>query len=206
MSALLAALPARDNFAIHADRSHGSKVKIFAPHGGCIEPCTEPVVLALSMDLYDCYVFSGRRSSGCFATLHVTSTRYDEPQCLALAEEAELALAVHGCEGREELVYVGGGNADLAAKFLARLVAEGFPAQLAPADMAGGDPRNFVNRARQNGIQLELSAGFRKSLFPSFPKSLQRDPVLFPRFVETVRTWLASVEQYLDPSRPASNS
>ena len=203
MSALLAALPARGNYGIHADRARRSRIKIFAPHGGCIEPCTEPIALAIAGERYDCFVFSGRRASGCFAVLHVTSTRYDEPQCLSMAEEAELALAIHGCEGGEAALYVGGGNEALAADLLAHLSAEGFPAKQAPADMAGGDVRNFVNRARLNGIQLELSAGFRKSLYPSFPKTLQRDALLLSRFVESVRLWLTHTDAKMDPARPA---
>jgi phage replication-related protein YjqB (UPF0714/DUF867 family) len=203
MTELLAALPARENYSVHVDQSHRSSIKIFAPHGGCIEPCTEPVALSIALERYDCFVFSGRRSHGCFATLHVTSVHYDEPQCLALAAEAEIGVAIHGCEGAESIVYVGGGNPALAADLIAHLVAGGFPARPAPARMAGGDDRNFVNRARRKGVQIEMSAGFRKALFPSFPRTLQRDPVYLPRFIATMQAWLVRAEQSLASPMPS---
>ena len=113
MTELVSTLPARENYTIRVDSSHASKIKVFAPHGGCIEPCTGPIALALAKDNFDCFVFSGIRQKDCFKMLHVTSTRYDEPRCLAMAREAEVALAVHGCDGEEPFAQVGGGNVDL---------------------------------------------------------------------------------------------
>jgi len=66
MTELVRTLPARDNYTFHVDGSHKSRVKVFAPHGGCIEPCTEPIALSLAIDNFDCFVFSGMRKEGCF--------------------------------------------------------------------------------------------------------------------------------------------
>jgi phage replication-related protein YjqB (UPF0714/DUF867 family) len=194
MSELLSKLSPKNNYSIHADRSRQSKVKIFAPHGGCIEPCTEPIALAIAMEKHDCFVFSGRRKRGCFNMLHVTSTHYDEPHCLQMAEEAELAIAVHGSDDADDVIHVGGGNTRLGQELTAYLKSLGFPAKPAPPGLEGGDERNFVNRARQKGIQLELSSGFRKSLFPGFPGGIQRDSVRFPRFIGSMRAWIAILE------------
>ena len=90
MTELLRTLPPKENYAISIDSSRNSKIKIFAPHGGCIEPATEPIALALALGSYDYYIFSGKRKEGCNRYLHVTSAHYDEPQCLRMADEAEV--------------------------------------------------------------------------------------------------------------------
>jgi len=197
MTELLSTLPARDNYTIHVDGSHASKVKIFAPHGGCIEPCTGPIALALAIDDFDCFVFSGVRKKDCFKTLHVTSTHYDEPRCLAMVQEAEVALALHGCDGDDAFAQVGGGNEELVRKLSGYLIGLGYSVVPVSGKLKGEDQRNFINRARQKGIQLELSAGFRRNLFPSFPRSIQRHPEEFPKFIESMRSWMLGIERPL---------
>ena len=197
MSKLLNALSARDNYVVHADGSRGSRVKIFAPHGGCIEPGTEALALAISLDRFDYFIFSGKRKKGCFQTLHVTSTHYDEPRCLQMAQEAEVALAIHGCDGDESAIHVGGGNVGLVSNLCHYFDDQKFPAFLATGQMKGEDERNFINRSQQKGVQIELSVGFRKHLFPGFPKTVQRHPQEFPRFVESMRRWLMKIDHNL---------
>ena len=197
MTELVRTLPARENYAIQVDSSHASKIKVFAPHGGCIEPCTGPTALALAKDNFDCFVFSGIRKKDCFKMLHVTSTRYDEPRCLAMAREAEVALAVHGCDGEEPFAQVGGGNVDLVQNLISYLNELGYSADPASADLKGEDERNFINLSRKKGIQVELSAGFRRNLFPAFPRSIQRHPEEFPRFIASMRSWMLGIERGL---------
>jgi phage replication-related protein YjqB (UPF0714/DUF867 family) len=193
MTALLGALPAKDNFSIFIDRSHRSPVKIFVPHGGCIEPCTEPIAMAIAKDRFDLFAFSGVRTKDCFKTLHVTSTHYDEPECLSMAREATLAIAIHGCEGEREAIMIGGGNEPLVQNLLAHLKGLGYPAVKPEGGLSGSDENNFVNFAKHRGIQLELSAGFRRQLFPSFPRSGHRDPAAFPKFVDVMRDWIGTI-------------
>ena len=197
MSALLGVVAPRGNYAIHVDRSHRSNVKIFAPHGGCIEPCTEPIVLAVARGMLDCFVFSGNRKRDCFSTLHVTSTHYDEPQCAEMVRESGVAIAVHGCEGEESVIHIGGGNRNLAPELIQYLAAEGYPAAAAPGNIRGEEKSNFINRARREGIQLELSVGFRRSLFPGFPGCIQRHPRDFPNFIDSLRRWIRELEAAL---------
>ena len=148
--------------------------------------------MAIAMDDYDWYVFSGRRRTSCFATLHVTSTRYDEPVCMEMAEEAELALAIHGCEGETSGVILGGGNEAAVASLKGHLRDAGYTVLDAPDHLQGHNDRNFINRARRRGVQIELTTGLRRELFPGYPKSLQRHPREFQRFIGTMRAWLGS--------------
>ncbi len=197
MQQLLKELPASENYSLQVQRDFRSRVKLFAPHGGCIEPCTGPLVMALTEKGFDSYVFHGVRKKDCYRTLHVTSVHYDEPACLDLAAEAEVAVAIHGCDGREEFIEVGGGNTELRESLEARLRSGGYDLRR-PADARiGEDPRNFVNRARQRGVQLELSAGFRRKLFPDFPRAASRHPVHFPAFLQAMGEWLNDLEERL---------
>ena len=63
--------------------------------------------------------------------------------------------------------------------------------------MQGIDPKNFINRCTRAGVQLELSSGFHRNLFPGFPRETQTHPMEFPRFIGIVRAWLLEVEQEL---------
>jgi len=193
-------LPATGNYTIHVDSSHQSQIKIFAPHAGCIEPCTGPIVHAIALNRFDCFVFSGTRKNDCFQTLHVTSTHYDEPQCLAMIGETILAIAFHGCDGDEPFLLIGGGNKDYSVALSTHLTNAGYKVSPATGNLKGQEERNFINRARRKGIQVECSAGFRRKLFPSFPKTLQRNPVEFPKFIGTMRDWLEKIEIELGAS------
>ena len=197
MTELLDRLPAPENYSFHVSESHRSRIKIFAPHGGCIEPCTEPVALSVARDMLDCFVFSGKRTSGCFKTLHVTSTHYDEPRCLRMVRASELAIAIHGCEGEESSISFGGGNTEMSSNGLRFFREHGYHVAPAAAGMSGEDKRNFINQARRQGVQFELSAGFRRMLFPGFPKGIQRHPQEFPKFIRLMRDWIRHIEATL---------
>jgi phage replication-related protein YjqB (UPF0714/DUF867 family) len=84
-----------------------STVAIIAPHGGKIEPWTSAIATAIAADDYCLYCFEGRKRRE-NRDLHITSTHFDEPQCLTLVSGCDQVVAVHGCEGDEQVVYVGG--------------------------------------------------------------------------------------------------
>ena len=194
MTELLRDLPSPGNYEIQTDESRGSRVKLFAPHGGCIEPCTGALVREIAAGRTDWYVFHGTCRHSCYGTLHVTSTHYDEPRCLRMAERAEVAVALHGCAGDDRFVEVGGGNAPAVASLLELLQEREFPVRPAPDARQGGDARNFVNLSRRRGVQLELSAGFRRSLFADYPRTAHPHPRAVRRLVRTMREWIASLE------------
>ena len=197
MTELLGKVNAQENYEIYADRAYRSKVKLFAPHAGCIEPCTGEIVHALASDQFDCFVFRGIRKKECFKTLHVTSTHYDEPQCLGMVREAELAIAFHGCDGEESFLQLGGGSAAFSSHLSTLLKDSGYKVVPVAQNLRGEDERNFINQAHKKGIQVECSAGFRRNLFPGFPKTLQRHPTEFPRFISLLREWLEIVQAEL---------
>src|SRR6516162_8474933 len=97
MRTLLSSLPPEGNYTFHIEKRYNSFIKLFAPHGGCIEPCTGVLVREIAGDRWDYFIFQGIRKKDCFRTLHVASTNYDEPQCCSLALSATLAVSIHGC-------------------------------------------------------------------------------------------------------------
>lgn len=209
MTELLASLPEKDNYFFKIDATHGSKVKIFAPHGGCIEPGTSPIVLELAEGTFDYYIFHAIRKTRCNQTLHVTSANYDEPGCLRMARDAQVAVAFHGCDGLDSFIEIGGGHPALADGLKGLMSAAGYPVVPASPDLKGERKRNFINQASIGGVQLELSKGLRQSLFADFPRSLQRNPNTLQPFIQTIRGWLKTIEEGLNANQsflPGTNA
>src|SRR5664279_5723233 len=57
-----------------------SRVAIIAPHGGAIEPVTSKLAEATAGASFSWYCFEGL--NGNRGNLHITSSNFDEPQCL----------------------------------------------------------------------------------------------------------------------------
>ena len=190
--AALARAEAPDAYAICV-RDTCSHVVIAAPHGGAIEPGTSEVARALAGEDLSYYLFEGRKPNR-NAELHITSTNFDEPQCLRLVATGALVVTVHGEASDEPVVFLGGRNTELASLRLA-LSGSGFAVRThANPALHGRDPSNIVNRGSSGaGVQLELSRGLRKQLFAS-PQSVGRtQPTqLLRHFVLAVRGTLCS--------------
>lgn len=146
-------------------RTHGRdrSVVVAAPHGGGIEAGSAELAARIAGGEHALYAFQGLRARDNGA-LHLTSARFDEPIALGLVTAAETAVTVHGCRGRRERVYVGGLNAGLASRISEALARAGFPVTHPPAGLQGRKPANLTNRARQAGVQLELSWPLRQRL------------------------------------------
>lgn len=197
MKSLLAAIPAKGNYKFEICSERQSAIKLFAPHGGCIEPGTRRIVQSLAGETWDYYIFRGtRKNRECHQTLHVSSESYDEVRCMDMARKAILAIAVHGRTGEDPRIEVGGGSREFAFLLCELLRSHGFPAQPAPVAMNGQGPRNFVNFAVQRGIQLELTNGFRRSLFSNYPARPKPNRE-FGRFITVVSDWMVGIEHQL---------
>lgn len=194
---LLLSSVAKDNYDFEICTLKNSSVKLFAPHGGCIEPGTAPIVRELAGGRYDYYIFRGLlKGGGCRKLLHVTSTHYDEERCRSMAESALMSLSVHGCKGKDRRIEIGGGNRKLVADLYDTLK-PAYPVILSPGERDGSNPLNFINGSRYQGVQLEISEGFRHYLFPGYPRSMTGNPETLPEFIDTLGTWLRNVENTL---------
>jgi phage replication-related protein YjqB (UPF0714/DUF867 family) len=146
-----------------------SPIAVVAPHGGLIERGTSVIAAAIAADRYSLYCFEGLcfRESG--ARLHITSTRFDEPQALRLVAASEIAIGVHGRKdmGDKASIWVGGLHERLRDAICESLASAGFKTK-AVGDghrLAGRNPANICNRCRHGaGVQLELPRTLRMAL------------------------------------------
>jgi phage replication-related protein YjqB (UPF0714/DUF867 family) len=176
-------------------RSASTALAIVAPHGGGIEPGTSELAEAVAGEGLSFYAFEGVKRSG-NAVLHVTSSRFDEPLCLALLARCDTVLTLHGerdTEGAPE-IQVGGLDEALGARLQQALARRRFRASRAVGQHTGREPENLCNRGRsQRGVQLELSRALRESAFESFSAEgrLHRTP-RFHDLVQAIVGALAS--------------
>ena len=165
-----------------------SEFAIVAPHGGGIEPGTSEIARALAGREFTLYCFEGVRPEG-NDELHVTSHCFDDPACVRLATQAQTVVAVHGCAGEHEAVYVGGLDRGLKARLIEALEAAGFRARPGAGDHAGCYTGNVCNRGRSGrGVQLEITKGLRLAMFEALTwRGREITTPLFDRFVAAVR-------------------
>jgi phage replication-related protein YjqB (UPF0714/DUF867 family) len=144
-----------------------SDIAVIAPHGGWIEPGTSEIARGIAGDDLNLFLFEGLRSRP-HRDLHITSGRFDDPDCLALIAACETVVAIHGSrDDREHDILIGGRDMDGRSAMLDALVAHEWDAAEAPASgyLSGLGIRNICNRgATGRGVQLEIRASLRKRL------------------------------------------
>ena len=171
------------HYQIHViDR--GSSILILAPHGGHIEPGTLQIGKALADDYYSFYGFESLEKRGRATSLHITSSRFDEPRALDLLSRADLAISVHGRKDKDDAqtLWVGGLHECLRDRLVFLLNVACIPAKAVGAghSLSGRDPKNICNQGRLGaGVQFELPARLRQRLL------LERQ--LLAQFKETLR-------------------
>ena len=184
----------------------GGEIAIVAPHGGGIEPGTSEIARglagreiaralsgreiarAVAGQEFGLYCFEGLRPEG-NDELHIASHRFDEPTAVRLVARARVVVAVHGCAGVHQAVYVGGLDRHLRERLIAVLRQAGFEAERATGDLAGCYASNICNRGRSGrGVQLEITGGLRLAMFKGMKwHERQITTPVFDAFVDTVR-------------------
>jgi phage replication-related protein YjqB (UPF0714/DUF867 family) len=157
-------------------KQRNSNVAIIAPHGGTIEPVTSKLAVAIAGDSFSWYCFEGLRGNG--GNLHITSAKFDEPQCLELVAPCDVVVAMHGRkdDGDPTVVHVGGLHDDLRRFISSELSGSGFSATTDSRKFPGRDPFNICNRGRTGqGVQLEMPRSLRDRL--------DNDEALFNQYV-----------------------
>ena len=165
-----------------------SGIAIIAPHGGGIEPGTSEIAYAVAGSQFSYYAFEGLKPRG-NEILHITSTLFDEPKCLHLVQDSEIVIAVHGCDGEEQIIHIGGLHVELKTRLIQSLAQDGFEARLAEVSLSGNQIQNICNRGQSNqGVQLEISAGLRRAMFRKLDRQGRKSTTeVFRRFVSSVR-------------------
>lgn len=150
------------DFRIHIERRASSGIAVVAPHGGAIEEGTSEIARAVAGSEFNLYLFEGLRASGSYAALHLTSHRFDEPQCLALLAGCDQVIAIHGCRGTGPEALLGGRDDGLKMRIGAAIAAAGIETRLAGHRYPAVHQRNICNRGRSGaGVQIELTSALR---------------------------------------------
>ena len=152
-----------------------SGIAVIAPHGGGIEPGTVDIADSVAGGEHGFYCFKGIKKRG-NSDLHITSDKFDEPNGIRIAEEADFVLAIHGCSGTEEVIFIGGNDIEFRKRLSYALVQAGFIVKGNPrSGLEGITPTNICNRGRTGrGGQIELSQGLREKMFEDLADSAGR--------------------------------
>ena len=168
---------------------------IMAPHGGGIEPGTTEIAEFIAGDVHSFYTFSGTKKKG-NKELHIASEQYDEPNALMTVKASDTVITIHGCEGNEQYVFLGGLNDELIKKISFALDKVGFSVkQTGKPHLAGKHPNNICNLCKTNkGIQIEISHGLRKLMFKEMDRIGRKERTdKFNVFVQTIKDVLENV-------------
>lgn len=173
-------------------RKADSKFCILAPHGGGIEPGTATIADAIAGVDHTFYTFKGIKRQG-NRVLHLTSARFDEPFGIQTSNHAVVVLTIHGCNGGQDVIYIGGKDDALKEKMMAMLRRAGFNVVNSEIPgLQGISLENICNRCQSGrGVQLELSRGLRERMIHHLAsRSLRKTTEVFDRFVVAVRNVL----------------
>jgi phage replication-related protein YjqB (UPF0714/DUF867 family) len=173
------------DYRVRAVARPDSPVIVIAPHGGGIEHGTSELAELIAGDDHSLFAFEGLKPYGRNRDLHITSHRFDHPECLTHVGRSSVVLAVHGCKGEAE-IFVGGLDRELSAVLTDRLSGAGFRATAEGHRYPGTHQLNICNRgARRRGAQLE------------FTRDL-REPTVRARIADVVRDALTDYVVLLD--------
>jgi len=173
-------------------RRDNSSIVVLAPHGGGIEPGTSEVATKIAEKEFSLAMFEGKKPTG-NARLHITSTNFDEPRCLQLAQMTDSVIAIHGEGSKERVVFLGGRDEKLGAQVRAVLESQGYQVKIHEnPELQGIATVNICNRGRRGaGVQLELSSGLRKAFFESLTTEGREKPTdELAKFASAVREGL----------------
>lgn len=146
----------RDFVVEIADRRARSAV--VAIHGDPIERGVSGIARAVAGTEHSLYLLEGRLPTRNYEHLHLSSSRFDDPRCLRLIAACTRVVTVHGCNGLDENVLLGGLDTVLKARIAAALTAAGVPCQTDGHRFPGRQPANICNRgATGMGVQVELT-------------------------------------------------
>jgi len=178
-----------DHFTIFEHRG-STGVAIIAPHGGGIETGTSEIAKGIAGQEHTLYCFEGKRPSK-NGDLHITSTKFDEPNAIEIVKQADKVVAIHGCADKKDVIYLSGLDEELKNRIRKSLIVAGFRVEEpATSSMQGIHLSNICNRGKSKcGVQVEISEGLRRIMFEDHTKRAGREVTKFAfnRFVTAIR-------------------
>lgn len=163
-----------------------SNILVSAFHGGFVEPGSTELADEITKEKYDYYTFKALKPgevhepSLTSSSLHITSTRFDEPKMNSMIENKDFCLSLHGFGGKEADFCVGGANAQKRKELVAHL-AQAYPdlksCELCCPPFNGTSLKNPINKCKNQGVQVEMSPKVRKKILENelFKKDLAKN-------------------------------
>jgi len=173
-----------------------SDVAVIAPHGGGIEPGTTEIAKAIASDRFSFYTLEGLKPQG-NKRLHIASNHFDEDRAHRIVQASQLVVAIHGCCGYANWIFIGGLALPERKGIAQSLRGAGFQVELYPPKPLAGEHKNNICNGGINGkgIQIEIDKSIRETMFRSLSKDGREETtIIFDRFVEAIRS---DLEEYL---------
>jgi formylglycine-generating enzyme required for sulfatase activity/phage replication-related protein YjqB (UPF0714/DUF867 family) len=165
-----------------------SGVVVLAIHGGNLQPGTTQIADAVAGDVHSFYSFVSHRPEY-DQTLYIPSIYFDEPTVVEMVSDAQVVLAIYGCQGRAEFVKVGGLDQERRKLIRAEFQQSGFTVE--EDQERGIDPSNICNLGRTGqGVQIEVSQGLRERLITTNGRIY--DNTYLTRFVAALQRGLST--------------
>lgn len=178
-------------------RKTNSRFAIMAPHGGYIEHATRQIASAIADDKHNYYCFRALYDHA--KDLHVTSNSFNEPIALDMCASVQTVITVHGAYGKAPHIYFGGKDLELKYYLIKNLNEMNYPAALDPSPTRQGlGETNICNLGKSfKGVQIEITQGFRKSLFdaPDYTNLNWQENERFHEFCTAIRQ---ALDSYVD--------
>lgn len=172
-------------------RNLGSQVIIAAIHGGGIEPGTTEIAdLTAKKGEYDYFSFKGTKSKG-NEDLHVTSRNYDQSVLIEKIKNKTNAVAIHGCDGDGNIIYIGGKDQKLIHEMTKQFEQLNINVEQEPEHISGAHDDNIINCCKTGaGVQLELTPDLRKMCFNNqkYNKKSREDKHNWSQFMDEFTT------------------
>lgn len=152
------------DYQIKVSRKSDSEIAIIAPHGGLIESETSGIAEAIAGDDFNLYLFEGKKADNNYETLHLTSHLFDEPQCLELISKTKTVISIHGCNGKNKTIFIGGLDIKTKNKLANNFNKTNICVHTENHKYPGKNPNNICNRGlTKQGVQIELTDPLRKT-------------------------------------------
>ncbi|KAL1922158.1 uncharacterized protein VTP21DRAFT_10800 [Calcarisporiella thermophila] len=178
-------------YSIDAQERGGNMI-VLGIHGGNIELGTSEIVRAIAnyadKPQLPYYLFESHVSPSNNQrryNLHITSTRFDEPNAIEMTTRKTTVISIHGAANETNIVYMGGLDEDLSRKVGGQLRNANLSFKFEvnfnpPRGLTGKEPNNIVNKGRtRKGTQLEITRGMRRRL--------TRNPTDLSKFALAIR-------------------
>jgi phage replication-related protein YjqB (UPF0714/DUF867 family) len=173
-----------------------SDVVVIAPHGGEIEPGTTEIAKTIASDRFSFYTLEGLKPQG-NKRLHIASNHFDEDRAYRIVQASQLVVAIHGCCGYVNWVFIGGLALPERKRIAQSLRGAGFQVEIYPPKPLAGEHKNNICNGGINGkgIQIEIDKSIRETMFRSLSKDGREETtIIFDRFVEAIRS---NLEEYV---------